>query len=151
MASNTHKSKCTNSVQPPDPDEGGRRRSEVTEGAGWTARGGRATSLTGGNGRHEAKRGAARKKLWWDCANARRKSKMHAVGSRHAASQVSLRASSPVQRSLIRINYLSESSSSTAVSGVQSGQAVFPESGRRRSTGSVSCCVRTSRAVCGPH
>lgn len=50
---------------------------------------------------------------------------MHAVGSRHGASQVSLRASSPAQRSLIRINYLSESSSSTAVSGVQSGQAVF--------------------------
>lgn len=61
MASDTHKSKCTNSVQPLDPDEGGRRRLEVTEGVGGTARGGKATSTSnrGMNGRREAKRGAA--------------------------------------------------------------------------------------------
>lgn len=51
---------------------------------------------------------------------------MQAVGRRRGASQVSLR-SSLAQRSLIRINYLSESFSSLQFHGddAQSGQTVF--------------------------
>lgn len=77
------------------------------------------------NGTHEAKHGAAKEKLWWNCVNARRKWKMQVAGSRHAASQVCLRAPSPAQRSLMRINYLSSSTAVSLRRQRQSGQAVF--------------------------